>query len=39
VIYKGKIVKEAGPELVEVLEDKGYGWIIDEVEGREGAAA
>jgi Fe-S cluster assembly ATP-binding protein len=33
VIYKGKIVKEAGPELVEVLEDKGYGWIIEEVEG------
>jgi Fe-S cluster assembly ATP-binding protein len=33
VIYNGRIVKEGGAELVDVLEDKGYGWIIEEVEG------
>src|SRR5215213_68208 len=27
VLYQGRIVKEGGPELVTVLEDKGYGWI------------
>ena len=32
VMYDGRIVKEGGPELVEQLEDKGYGWIRDEVE-------
>jgi Fe-S cluster assembly ATP-binding protein len=38
VLYQGRIVKEgAGSELVEQLEEKGYGWIIDEVEA--GAAA
>jgi Fe-S cluster assembly ATP-binding protein len=31
VMYQGRIVKEGGPELVDVLEAKGYGWIIDEV--------
>ena len=35
VIYQGRIVKEGGPELVSELEDKGYGWITQEV----GAAA
>jgi Fe-S cluster assembly ATP-binding protein len=38
VLYDGRIVKEGGPELVDQLEEKGYGWIIDEVE-KEGAAA
>jgi Fe-S cluster assembly ATP-binding protein len=38
VLYQGRIVKEGGPELVTVLEDKGYGWIKDEVEAA-GAAA
>ena len=32
VMYQGKIVKEGGPELVGVLEEKGYGWIKQEVE-------
>lgn len=32
VLYKGKIVKEGGPELVAELEQKGYGWIREEVE-------
>jgi Fe-S cluster assembly ATP-binding protein len=32
VMYEGRIVKEGGPELVEQLEEKGYGWIRDEVE-------
>src|SRR3954453_18339631 len=27
VLYQGRIVKEGGPELVTVLEEKGYGWI------------
>jgi Fe-S cluster assembly ATP-binding protein len=31
VIYQGRIVKEGGPDLVTELEDKGYGWITDEV--------
>jgi Fe-S cluster assembly ATP-binding protein len=32
VMYDGRIVKEGGPELVEQLEERGYGWIRDEVE-------
>jgi Fe-S cluster assembly ATP-binding protein len=31
IMFEGRIVKEGGPELVEVLEQKGYGWIRDEV--------
>jgi Fe-S cluster assembly ATP-binding protein len=31
VLYDGRIVKEGGPELVSELEEKGYGWIKDEV--------
>ncbi len=31
VLYDGRIVKEGGPELVEQLELRGYGWIGDEV--------
>ena len=31
VMYEGRIVKEGGPELVETLEEKGYGWIGEEV--------
>ncbi len=31
VIFEGRIVKEGGPELVEQLEEKGYGWIQEEV--------
>jgi Fe-S cluster assembly ATP-binding protein len=32
VMYDGRIVKQGGPELVELLEAKGYGWIKEEVE-------
>jgi Fe-S cluster assembly ATP-binding protein len=31
IMVDGRIVKEGGPELVGELEDKGYGWIIEEV--------
>ena len=37
VLFDGRIVKEGGSELVEQLEEKGYGWIREEVEA--GAAA
>jgi Fe-S cluster assembly ATP-binding protein len=32
VMYDGRIVKEGAEELVEALEERGYGWIRDEVE-------
>ena len=32
VMYDGRIVKEGGPELVGLLEERGYGWIREEVE-------
>jgi Fe-S cluster assembly ATP-binding protein len=32
VMYEGRIVKEGGPELVSDLEERGYGWIGEEVE-------
>jgi Fe-S cluster assembly ATP-binding protein len=35
IMFDGRIVKQGGPELVEQLEQRGYGWIRDEV----GAAA
>jgi Fe-S cluster assembly ATP-binding protein len=31
VMFEGRIVKEGGPELVEQLEARGYGWIKEEV--------
>ena len=31
VMFEGRIVKTGGPELVGELEEKGYGWIKDEV--------
>jgi Fe-S cluster assembly ATP-binding protein len=31
VMFDGRIVKAGGPELVGELEEKGYGWIKDEV--------
>jgi Fe-S cluster assembly ATP-binding protein len=37
IMFEGRIVKEGGTELVGELEDKGYGWIRDEVAA--GAAA
>jgi Fe-S cluster assembly ATP-binding protein len=32
VMYEGRIVKQGGAELVTTLEEKGYGWIREEVE-------
>jgi Fe-S cluster assembly ATP-binding protein len=32
VMYRGRIVREGGPQLVDELEAKGYGWITDELE-------
>jgi Fe-S cluster assembly ATP-binding protein len=32
VMNNGRIVKQGGPELVEMLEQKGYGWIREEDE-------
>ena len=32
VMYRGRIVREGGPDLVTELEAKGYGWITDELE-------
>jgi Fe-S cluster assembly ATP-binding protein len=32
VMAAGRIVKEGGPELVAELEEKGYGWLTQEVE-------
>ena len=32
VLYQGRIVKQGGPELVGLLEERGYGWIREEVE-------
>ena len=34
ILFDGRIVKEGGPELVDQLEAKGYGWIRDR--GRRG---
>jgi Fe-S cluster assembly ATP-binding protein len=31
VMFQGRIVKQGGPELVEELEAKGYGWIAEEL--------
>lgn len=33
VLYKGRIVKTAGPELAKEIEAKGYDWIKEEVDG------
>jgi Fe-S cluster assembly ATP-binding protein len=35
IMFDGRIVKQGGPELVEQLEQRGYGWIREEL----GAAA
>jgi Fe-S cluster assembly ATP-binding protein len=31
IMFEGRIVKQGGPELVEQLEQRGYGWIREEV--------
>ena len=33
VLYKGRIVKTAGPELSKEIETRGYDWIKEEVDG------
>jgi Fe-S cluster assembly ATP-binding protein len=35
ILYRGRIVKQGGPELVGVLEEKGYGWITDPIDAAE----
>lgn len=35
VLYKGRIVRSGGPELALELEERGYDWIKNEVEGNE----
>jgi Fe-S cluster assembly ATP-binding protein len=37
VLYRGRIVREGGPELVEELEAKGYGWITDPIDAEAAA--
>src|SRR5450759_1043212 len=32
VMFRGRIVREGGPQLVDELEAQGYGWITDELE-------
>ena len=38
VMYRGRIVKEGGADLVEELEAKGYGWITDEIDAADAQA-
>ena len=35
VLYKGRIVKTAGPELAKEIETRGYDWIKEEVEAED----
>ena len=35
ILYKGRIVKTAGPELALELEEKGYDWIKAEIDKNE----
>ena len=32
VLYQGRIIKTAGPELALELEERGYDWVIKEYE-------
>ena len=34
ILYKGRIVKTAGPELALELEEKGYDWIKEEIDNK-----
>jgi Fe-S cluster assembly ATP-binding protein len=38
ILYRGRIVKQGGPELVTELEAHGYGWITDPIDATEAAA-
>lgn len=35
ILYKGRIVRTAGPELALELEERGYDWIKEEVDAKE----
>ena len=35
VLYKGRIVKTAGPELAKEIEQRGYDWIKAEADNEE----
>ena len=35
VLYKGRIVKTAGPELAKQIQERGYDWIKEEIEKNE----
>ena len=35
ILYKGRIVMTAGPELALELEERGYDWIKKQVDGNE----
>ncbi len=35
VLYKGRIVRSGGPELALELEERGYDWIKNEIDGNE----
>ncbi len=35
ILYKGRIVHSGGPELALELEEKGYDWIKEQVDGKE----
>lgn len=37
ILYKGRIVYSGGPELALELEEKGYDWIKQQVDGRDAA--
>ena len=37
VMYRGRIVRQGGPDLVTELEAKGYGWITDEIDEADAA--
>jgi Fe-S cluster assembly ATP-binding protein len=39
VLYRGRIVRGGGPELVVELEAQGYGWITDEIDAADAAQA
>ncbi len=36
VLYKGRIVLSSGPELAKELEERGYDWIKEQVDGTQG---
>ncbi len=39
IFYDGRIVKTGGPEVAEMLEERGYGWVEQEFKDAESVAA